>query len=147
MAREYALELNNWGEDDCIIGCKGHHPIDDYDQAIIDDEMVRDLPLGKPVHQWLKAVPHGERGTIYANATKDTKGAFPATLAYEDHDYRIDRIISAIKRGVENSEVGIFQRDLADYSNGERAVILGQLSSDNYYALCVETKLTCNKLG
>ena len=88
MPKEYPLELNNWGEDDYIVGCKGHHAIIEFEQAIASESQFQGWPLGKPVHEWLKAVPHAERGTLYVNVNKDTKGAFPATVAYEDHDYQ-----------------------------------------------------------
>lgn len=56
----------------------------------------------------------------------------------------ISAAVDEIKAGVENSEVGVFEKDLSEYSVGQKSVILAELSSD-HYALCCGDLLVCNK--
>ncbi|MGR6780668.1 hypothetical protein [Moritella viscosa] len=56
----------------------------------------------------------------------------------------ISAVVSEIKAGVENADAGIFEKDLSEYSVGQKSVILAELSGE-YYALCCGDLLVCNK--
>ncbi|SHH54760.1 hypothetical protein [Ferrimonas marina] len=95
--RHYPLQVENWGADTYIVGSKGHHDLDEFMAQVRKDF---DWPLGMPEHIYLKAVP-GRDGTEYRLATKNTRGAFPATQAVEQYgEYRYEAI-RAREQGVE----------------------------------------------
>lgn len=56
----------------------------------------------------------------------------------------ISTVVHQIKMGVESSEVGVFEKNLSEYSFGQKSVILAELSRD-HYALCRGDLLVCNK--
>lgn len=47
----------------------------------------------------------------------------------------ISAVVDEIEAGVENAEVGIFKKDLSEYSIGQKLVILTELSGE-YYKPC-----------
>ncbi|SGY96259.1 hypothetical protein [Moritella viscosa] len=57
----------------------------------------------------------------------------------------ISAVVDEIKTGVENADAGVFQKDLSEYSVGQKSVILAELSSE-YYALCCDDLLGCDDL-
>lgn len=78
----HPLMVENWGGDVYIVGSKGHHDPDEFMRQVHEDGF--DWPLGKPQHEWLKAVPNNsDGGTTYAVCAESTRGAFPATVARE----------------------------------------------------------------
>ncbi|GAB0154596.1 hypothetical protein [Marinobacterium sp. BA1] len=80
--KQHPLKIENWGTNTYIVGSKGHHNIDEFMAKV--REFGYDWPLGKPTHEWLKAVPNNtEGGVIYAVCMQSTRGAFPATVARE----------------------------------------------------------------
>lgn len=91
MPNNYPLKPESWGEDDYIVGSKGHHDIHEFMVAVREE--FDDWSLAEPCHEWLKAVPCSKTGGVtYARATPDTRGAFPATVAYEaygDEQYQL----------------------------------------------------------
>lgn len=80
MPKKYPLEIENWGEDTYIVGSRGHHDKEQFMLAV--RSAGYDWPMGNPTHEWLKAVPNSA-GTVFAQATPETRGAFPATVSYE----------------------------------------------------------------
>jgi hypothetical protein len=48
--------------------------------AVLSDEYQRDVPIGAIEHSYMRMVPTGERGVMYAHyPTKPGRGAFAAT--------------------------------------------------------------------
>lgn len=84
MAKEYSLELENWGEDVYIVGTKGHHDLNDFKAAVLACDGYNSWPLGEPVHDWYKAVPNSDGGSTYVAGAQGKKGAFPVTVCFED---------------------------------------------------------------
>lgn len=58
----------------------------------------------------------------------------------------IDEMVSKVKQEVANLEVPTFKINLFNFSNGERAIILAELTKDGYSAYCNETTLKCSKI-
>lgn len=58
----------------------------------------------------------------------------------------IDEMVSKVKQEVANLDVPTFKINLFNFSNGERAIILAELTNDGYSAYCNETTLKCRKI-
>lgn len=84
VSRNYPLDILNVGEDDYIVMSKGHHDPHEFMQAVRNEGY--EWPLGFPEHKWMRAVPAPKNSGFiffYVEAVQGSKGAFPATYAYE----------------------------------------------------------------
>lgn len=83
MKARYPLCIENVGGDTYIVMSKGHHGADEFMAAVRSDGY--DWPLGVPQQVWVKSVPDstGKFHTSYVIVEKGTRGAWPATYAWE----------------------------------------------------------------
>ena len=94
--REYSLDIQNVGEDTYTVLSKGHHDPAEFMLAVRADGY--DWPLGMPEHIWLRCVPPPDGYVFwYVEAKAGTRGAFPATQAYEAHGADTYEAIMAAK--------------------------------------------------
>src|SRR3954462_13662344 len=76
--REYPLDIENVGEDIYTLLSKGHHDAHEFMRQVRADGYG--WPLGMPKHIWLRCIPpRPGYSTCYVEATKGSRGAFPAT--------------------------------------------------------------------
>ena len=82
MPRKYKLEIEDWSIECACFASRGHH---DFDEFTAELRRVQAPELKQPKHVYMKTVPcnTGEYECIYSPANKDTRGAFPATIATE----------------------------------------------------------------
>ncbi len=82
MAKAYALDIENCGEDTYILRSKGHHDIHEFMREVRKDYQ---WPLGVPQHLWCKTVPTRRDGwnCLYAIVPEGTPGAYPVTYVQE----------------------------------------------------------------
>lgn len=83
MAKQYPLEIDNVGSHTYIVMSRGHHDVHDFMRQVREDGF--NWPLGMPKHVWVKATPDptGECVCKYNIVEQGTRGAFPATYAWE----------------------------------------------------------------
>lgn len=91
VAKQYELEIENWGNDVYIVASKGHHDPDKFMEKVRGEGF--DWPLGNPQHLYFKAIPRNDgcQGCLFVEATKETRGSFPVTYAseaYGDDQYK-----------------------------------------------------------
>lgn len=82
--KAYPLDIENVGEDACILMSKGHHDPHEFMRAVRAEGY--DWPLGMPVHEWARAIPApADSGCVcmYVDAKPGARGAFPVTCARE----------------------------------------------------------------
>lgn len=97
--RLHPLEIQNAGSDTYIVMSKGHHDPDEFMSAVRDAGY--DWPLGNPEHKWVKTIPDstGEFYCRYAFVPAGTKGAWPATFAWEA--YGDEQYAAKVRQGGE----------------------------------------------
>jgi hypothetical protein len=104
--REHPLEIKNVGEDNYILMSKGHHCPHEFMRAVRSDGY--EWPLGMPEHKWIRAIPAPKNSgysCLYVEAIPESRGAFPATYAYEAYgDERYETLIAgqSLRKNVEN---------------------------------------------
>ena len=78
----YPLEIENIGEDVCILISRGHHDVHEFMRKVREDY---DWPLGMPTHVYMKTRPSKDPGyrCFYDIVPKGTRGAWPATHTQE----------------------------------------------------------------
>lgn len=54
----------------------------------------------------------------------------------------VSAVVNEIKAVTENADTGVFEKDLSEYSVGQKTVILAELSGE-YYELCCGDALVC----
>ena len=84
IVRRYPLDIKNVGEDVYIVMSKGHHDPHEFMRAVRDAGY--DWPLGKPTHEWMRAIPAPKDSgysCLYVEAEPGSRGAFPATYSHE----------------------------------------------------------------
>ncbi|WP_289140904.1 hypothetical protein [uncultured Pseudomonas sp.] len=81
--RKYPLEVNSVGSDTYIVMSRGHHDLREFMVEAVKD--YEGWNLGGAVHKWCKSVPDrsGEFDTRYVFVDEGTRGAWPATYAFE----------------------------------------------------------------
>lgn len=79
----YPLEVESVGGDTYIVMSRGHHDLDEFMRAAV--EQYPDWQLGGPVHKWCKSVPDrsGQFSMRYEFVKEGTRGAWPATYCWE----------------------------------------------------------------
>lgn len=97
--KKYPLEIQNAGSDTYIVMSKGHHDIDEFMSAV--RLAGYDWHLGIPEHRWVKTIPDstGEFNCRYVFVAKGTKGAWPATYAWEA--FGDDQYAAKVRQGGE----------------------------------------------
>jgi hypothetical protein len=68
-----------------------------------------------------------------------------APIKYESIQ-TVDDMIVQVKQGVDSLEMPSYKIDISKFTNGERAIMLAELSASGYHAYCDETTLKCKKL-
>lgn len=78
----YPLDPESVGEDTYIVMSRGHHDLEEFMKAAIEDRPR--WCLGGPEHTWIKTIPgKGNYNSLYIHVPEGTRGAWPATYCYE----------------------------------------------------------------
>ena len=108
MSKQYALEIENVGEDVYMLMSRGHHDPHEFMRKVRAEGWT--WPLGMPTHEWMKVTPTRIDGLrcMYSIVTQGTRGAIPVTYAREawneDAYEAITRAAAAI--GAQHSQAG-----------------------------------------
>lgn len=83
MPKSYPLDIENVGGDEYALMSRGHHDLHAFMREI--RAQGYSWPLGVPAHKWVKTVPCqcGEHRCHYEFVNEGTRGAWPATYAWE----------------------------------------------------------------
>lgn len=82
---KYPLELENWGDDTYLVVSRGHHDLNLFKKHVNEeyDSFGNFFEVG--YHTYFKAIPSNSiySNCLYIQCSKNTRGAFPATVAQE----------------------------------------------------------------
>jgi len=83
---KYPLEIESVGSDTYIVMSRGHHDLAEFIAKAREE--YPDWYLGGAEHKWCKTVPDrsGQLACRYAFVEAGTRGAWPATYAWEYGD-------------------------------------------------------------
>lgn len=87
-AKNYPLILENWGEDEYLIISRGHHDLEEFRKEVNKDYEELGNFFEDAYHTYFKATPRDGYVAWYTQCTKETRGAFPATVAQEGYSIK-----------------------------------------------------------
>lgn len=83
--KQYPLELENWGDDQYLVVSRGHHDLEVFKQKVNEEFDSWGDFFEVAYHSYFKAIPSKSPYSTcyYTPCSKNTRGAFPATVAQE----------------------------------------------------------------
>lgn len=93
----------------------------------------------------------GDVRVVRGGLAENNEEAFFVMIKCDDaplqHDNitTIDEMVLKVKQEVANLDTPTYMIDLLSFSNGERAIILAELTRAGYHAYCTESTLNCRK--
>ena len=83
--KTYPMVLENWGDDTYMVISRGHHDLDKFKKHVNEEYEEWGDFFEVAYHSYFKATPSKNpySSCYYTPCTKDTRGAFPATVAQE----------------------------------------------------------------
>lgn len=83
--KSYPLDLENWGDDTYMVISRGHHDLDQFKKYVNEEYDSWGDFFEVAYHTYFKASPSKSPYSrcYYSPCSKNTRGAFPATVAQE----------------------------------------------------------------